>query len=78
MNDVDAGVKLQEAEDDLAIVEFRRLMVDAAQKVAEGGRAIGTDAEVPQALIASHEGVYSKDVDWRTLVNPKADSQAAE
>jgi phthalate 4,5-dioxygenase oxygenase subunit len=63
---------------DLAIVEFRRLMVDAAQKVAEGGRAIGTDAEVPQALIASHEGVYSKDVDWRTLVNPKADSQAAE
>jgi phthalate 4,5-dioxygenase oxygenase subunit len=63
---------------DLAIVEFRRLMVDAAQKVEAGGRAIGTDAEVPQARIASHEGVYPKEVDWRTLVNPKEGSQAAE
>jgi|TARA_R110002012_G_scaffold263673_3_gene446853 phthalate 4,5-dioxygenase oxygenase subunit len=54
---------------DLAIVEFRRLMVDAARKVAEGGRAIGTGAKrVPQSSIASHEGVYAKTVDWRTLV----------
>lgn len=53
---------------DLAIVEFRRLMVDAAKKVQSGGQAIGTDSKVPQAEIASHEGVYSKEVDWRTLV----------
>ncbi|MCX7560631.1 Rieske 2Fe-2S domain-containing protein [Sulfitobacter sp. F26204] len=54
---------------DLAIVEFRRLMVDAARKVAEGGTAIGTGSErVRQASIASHEGVYAKTVDWRTLV----------
>ncbi len=53
---------------DLAIVEFRRLMVDAARKVAEGGKAIGTEEpRVPQATIMSKEGVYPKSVDWRTL-----------
>ena len=62
---------------DLAIVEFRRLMTDAAQKVAEGGRAIGTDSTELQATIASHEGVYPKEVDWRTLVAGNI-SQAAE
>jgi phthalate 4,5-dioxygenase len=63
---------------DLAIVEFRRLMVDAARKVAEGGRAIGTqEPRTPQALIASHEGVYPKEVDWRTLVEAGA-KMAAE
>lgn len=54
---------------DLAIVEFRRLMVDAARKVEAGGTAIGTGPNrVPQARIASCEGVYPKEVDWRTLV----------
>lgn len=57
---------------DLAIVEFRRLMVDAARQVSDGGPAIGTrEPRVPQARIASREGVYSKDVDWRTLVDTK-------
>jgi phthalate 4,5-dioxygenase oxygenase subunit len=56
---------------DLAIVEFRRLMVDAARKVAAGGSAIGTEARrLPQARIASREGVYPKSVDWRSLVDP--------
>jgi len=55
---------------DLAIVEFRRLMVDAARRVADGGKAIGTEApRIPQARIASHEGVYPKSVDWRSLVD---------
>lgn len=62
---------------DLAIVEFRRLMTDAARKVAEGGRAIGTDSLLPHAKIASHEGVYPKEVDWRTLVAHET-AQAAE
>ena len=62
---------------DLAIVEFRRLMTDAARKVAEGGPAIGTDSPIPQAKIASHEGVYPKEVDWRTLV-ARETAQAAE
>ena len=55
---------------DLAIVEFRRLMVDAARRVAEGGKAIGTEEpRVPHVRIASREGVYPKTVDWRTLVD---------
>jgi phthalate 4,5-dioxygenase oxygenase subunit len=55
---------------DLAIVEFRRLMVDAARRVAAGGKAIGTEApRIPQARIASVEGVYPKTVDWRSLVD---------
>jgi len=56
---------------DLAIVEFRRLMVDAARRVAEGGNAIGTEEpRVRQSQIASREGVFPKEVDWRTLVDP--------
>ena len=63
---------------DLAIVEFRRLMADAAKKVAEGGKAKCTDYEIPQSMINSHEGVYPKDVDWRTLLNTSGKTAAAE
>ncbi|MFK5980686.1 MAG: Rieske 2Fe-2S domain-containing protein [Rhizobiaceae bacterium] len=58
---------------DLAIVEFRRLMVDAAQKVAKGAKAIGTDEpRIPQAQIQSVQGIYPKSVDWRTLLDKSA------
>ena len=53
-------------------------MADAAAKVAEGGPAIGTASDIPQANIASHEGVYPKDVDWRTLVSHETATKAAE
>lgn len=63
---------------DLAIVEFRRLMVDAARKVANGGQAIGTqEPRIPHARIMSREGVFPKTVDWRTLVDA-SQAQAAE
>ncbi|MDE0006461.1 MAG: Rieske 2Fe-2S domain-containing protein [Rhodospirillaceae bacterium] len=53
---------------DLAVVEFRRLMVEAARAVARGEPAIGTsEARMPQASIRSLEGVYSKEEDWREL-----------
>lgn len=53
---------------DLAIVEFRRIMSEAARKMADGGPAIGTEEpRVPQTTISSKEGVYAKDVDWRTI-----------
>lgn len=62
---------------DLAIVEFRRLMADAARRVAEGGPAIGaSEPRVPHVRIASREGVYPKTVDWRTLSD--AAHEAAE
>lgn len=63
---------------DLAIVEFRRLMVDAARKVAEGGKAIGTEEpRMPQARIRSLEGIHPNTADWRDLADA-APSQAAE
>lgn len=64
---------------DLAIVEFRRLMSDAARRVAEGGAAIGTeDPRVPHVSISSKEGVYLKDVDWRSLGREDGQVSAAE
>jgi len=52
---------------DLAVVEFRRLMVEAARQMRDGGPAIGTvDPRMPHANIRSFEGVVSKGTDWRT------------
>ena len=52
---------------DLAIVEFRRTMVEAAQKVADGEPAIGASPEIIQSSIASFQGVVPKESDWREL-----------
>jgi len=53
---------------DLAIVEFRRQMVEAAQIFSAGGGAIGAhQPRVPQAKLHSFEGVVPKGYDWRTL-----------
>jgi phthalate 4,5-dioxygenase len=53
---------------DLAIVEFRKQMVEAARTVAAGGPAIGTTSpRVPLAKLQSFEGVVPKSADWRQL-----------
>jgi phthalate 4,5-dioxygenase oxygenase subunit len=52
---------------DMAVAQFRRLMVAAAKKFRDGGPAIGAEKEMPYASLASYEGVVSKSVDWRTL-----------
>jgi phthalate 4,5-dioxygenase oxygenase subunit len=53
---------------DTAIVRFRKIMVDAAERVARGEPAIGTTVpRVPLAEVRSFEGVVPKSVDWRTL-----------
>lgn len=53
---------------DLAIVEFRKLMSDAAKKVANGEPALGAvEPRVPQVSISSKEGVFPKEIDWRSL-----------
>ena len=69
---------------DLAIVEFRRIMVEAARAVAAGGPAIGTtEPRVAQATLRSYEGIVPKSADWRTLgvateEQPGAPARAAE
>lgn len=52
---------------DVGVVEFRRRMVQAAKEFAEGKPAIGTDTSIPQAAIASYQGVVPKDTDWREV-----------
>jgi phthalate 4,5-dioxygenase oxygenase subunit len=53
---------------DIAIVQFRRLMIDAAKAFAEEGRVIGQiQPRLPQAKLRSYQGVVEKTVPWRTL-----------
>ena len=52
---------------DLAIVEFRKIMVDAAKIIAAGGVALGADPKIEQSAIASYQGVVPKEADWREL-----------
>lgn len=50
---------------DLAIVEFRRQMADAARQVAQGGAAIGTGKDRVSTDVASFQAVMPKTTDWR-------------
>jgi phthalate 4,5-dioxygenase len=53
---------------DIAIVQFRRIMVDAARKVAAGGPAIGASPRrVPHVQLRSFEGVVPKTTNWRAI-----------
>jgi phthalate 4,5-dioxygenase oxygenase subunit len=55
------------AASDMAVVEFRKLMVDAVKKVESGGQAIGSNSNLKHTQIRSYEGVHSKETDWKTL-----------
>lgn len=53
---------------DLAVVEFRKLMVDAARQMRDTGAAIGTTApRIPQRKIRSFEGIVPKSTNWRAF-----------
>jgi phthalate 4,5-dioxygenase oxygenase subunit len=54
---------------DLAVAQFRRMMVAAAKKMKEGGPALGTTPSrmSPHVDLASFEGVVPKTTDWREL-----------
>jgi len=63
---------------DLAIVEFRRLMVDAAQKFRDGGPAIGTSGRrTPFVAMKSFEGIVPKTTNWTTLGGSDGSAAAA-
>jgi phthalate 4,5-dioxygenase oxygenase subunit len=64
---------------DLAVVEFRRLMVEAARAMRDGGPALGTTApHVPHATISAFEGVVAKNANWRTLGMAEGARQGSE
>ncbi len=53
---------------DIAIVKFRRLMVDAVRRFQRGEPALGTTApRIPHVKLRSFEGIVPKTVNWRTL-----------
>jgi phthalate 4,5-dioxygenase len=53
---------------DIAIVQFRRLMIDAAAAFEAQGRVIGhLTPRLAQAKLRSYQGVVEKSVSWRTL-----------
>jgi phthalate 4,5-dioxygenase oxygenase subunit len=53
---------------DVAVVQFRRMMVAAAKRFQEGAPAIGTtEPHIPHVQLASFEGIVPKSVDWRSL-----------
>jgi phthalate 4,5-dioxygenase oxygenase subunit len=53
---------------DIAVVEFRKLMVEAARQMQDGGPALGaSEPRIPQAKIASYQGIVPKSTDWRVL-----------
>src|SRR4029077_312801 len=50
---------------DVAVVACRRLMIEAARAMQNGGPAIGTTApRVPHATISAYEGVVPKSTNW--------------
>ena len=52
---------------DLAVAQFRRMVVAALKKFQEGGPALGTAEPVSYVELASFEGVVPKTADWRAL-----------
>ena len=53
---------------DIAVVQFRRLMLDAVRAFEAGGGPIGLLApHVPQAKLRSYQGIVEKTENWRTL-----------
>jgi phthalate 4,5-dioxygenase oxygenase subunit len=53
---------------DIAIVQFRRLMIEAVRGFQCEGHVIGRgESRLPQAKLRSYQGVVEKTVQWRTL-----------
>lgn len=50
---------------DLAIVEFRRQMLEAVQAFAQGAPAIGTAEQRIPAFVCAFQAIVPKSVDWR-------------
>jgi phthalate 4,5-dioxygenase oxygenase subunit len=63
---------------DVAVVQFRRMMVAAAKKFQEGGPAIGTGEHPPHVQLASVERIVPKSTDWKTLGVPAESAVTAK
>ena len=53
---------------DIAVIQFRRLMLNAVRAFRDHGHVIGqAEPRLPQAALKSYQGVVEKTVPWRTL-----------
>lgn len=53
---------------DVAVIQFRRILLDALRRFEANGEVIGLSApKLPQAALRSYQGVVAKSVPWRTL-----------
>lgn len=55
------------AASDMAIVEFRKLMVEAARAYQDAGTALGTGNDAVSTAVCSFQGVIPKEIDWRVF-----------
>jgi phthalate 4,5-dioxygenase len=63
---------------DLAIVEFRRIMIEAAKTLRDSGTAMGIgESRAHYASLASFEGIVPKTTDWRSLDRAEPDAVSA-
>ena len=56
---------------DVAIVQFRRMMVEAVRAFRDGAPPIGSADAVPRTSIRAFEGIVPKSTDWRDLARPE-------
>jgi phthalate 4,5-dioxygenase oxygenase subunit len=65
---------------DMAVVEFRKQMVEAVHAVAQGAPAIGTGEHAIPAEVCAFQSVIPKTQDWREFaaspVNASSQAQA--
>jgi len=52
---------------DLAVVAFRRQMIDAVREFQQGKSAIGTGADAVQPSVCSFQAIVPKTTDWRAF-----------
>lgn len=53
---------------DIAVIQFRRILLDAVKRFEEGAEPIGlSEPHLPQAKLRSYQGVVLKTEDWRKL-----------
>jgi len=64
---------------DMAVVQFRRIMVAAAKKFQEKGVVIGAGKDrIPHVRLSSFEGVVPKTTDWKSLGVPSGEELTAK
>src|SRR6185295_6205024 len=52
---------------DVAVIQFRRLMIAAARRVRDGETVHAESRRIPKLKLSSFEGIVPKTTDWRTL-----------